>query len=390
PMLVKIAPNGLIDGCEQFSSCIAVHDYTLPTQSITWTRSSAPPLPDLDVVLEPQHGIQTIEFCGTPLPPKPTFHLPDTICQQACVTADSLRNDLAHHVEWHIAGHQLDSVTTNNVLTFCFTEPGDYEITQTIWLLGCNESYTRIIHVLADDLVAFLPNEELACGEYLSLSPSPGDRPLRTFQWNTGESSASIVVAEAGWYQVTVSDGYCTTTATTAIRFFSDENEIPVFTPSALDTTVCLQSLPLSYRPHSPYTNHFWSLDANKMDSVVLLPLGQHFVHTNVEGCLFSQQVTVKAEDCSSNIYFPNAFSPNNDGINDFFGPQGINYEPIRLTIFNRWGQLLYQTTTAPFRWAGSIGNTNAEGGVFVYQFEYKHVLTGMIDQTSGDVTLIR
>lgn len=92
-------------------------------------------------------------------------------------------------------------------------------------------------------------------------------------------------------------------------------------------------------------------------------------------------------ESCLVNI--PNAFSPNNDGLNESFSPV-FSCEPLvyRLRIYNRWGQLLYHTDRLDQAWNGEFQGHRVADGVYYYQTDYQFSL-GAMRQQSGAVRLI-
>jgi len=113
-------------------------------------------------------------------------------------------------------------------------------------------------------------------------------------------------------------------------------------------------------------------------------------------GCSDEDSVTVFV-DIVRPIYIPNAFSPTNDGINDFFsiyaGPAAANITELR--IYNRWGGLVYEGRNLPIvagearGWDGLIKGEEAGIGVYTY---YTNILfiDGVTELHEGDVMLIR
>jgi len=93
-------------------------------------------------------------------------------------------------------------------------------------------------------------------------------------------------------------------------------------------------------------------------------------------------------------FYVPNAFTPDGDGTNDFWGPKGLNfeYESYELEIFDRWGGLMWRTDNPLKWWDGNHMNSNerVKQGVYVYQFRLKHVNTFEPKVLKGTVTLYR
>jgi gliding motility-associated-like protein len=67
-------------------------------------------------------------------------------------------------------------------------------------------------------------------------------------------------------------------------------------------------------------------------------------------------------------IYIPNAFTPNGDGINDSFGVKGEGIKDFRLVIFNRWGDVIFESTEPRKLWDGRVAGKPVEQGVYVYQ----------------------
>ena len=87
--------------------------------------------------------------------------------------------------------------------------------------------------------------------------------------------------------------------------------------------------------------------------------------------------------------FFPDAFSPNGDGLNDRFKPEGTFLDDFQMIIYNRWGQAIFQTTRAAEGWDGTVGGSRAPQGVYAY----KVVVSGKKGEkylTNGTVRLLR
>lgn len=107
-------------------------------------------------------------------------------------------------------------------------------------------------------------------------------------------------------------------------------------------------------------------------------------------GCADSARKTVRVLDfCLIDV--PTAFTPNNDGLNDYFHPhtafKADNYD---FRVYNRWGQLVFQTRNWQDKWDGRFGGLLQNPGVFVWMLSYKHRDTGKDVFRKGTVTLIR
>ena len=88
---------------------------------------------------------------------------------------------------------------------------------------------------------------------------------------------------------------------------------------------------------------------------------------------------------------FSNAFSPNNDGLNDFFKPiDAACVTEFEMTIFDRWGQQTFQTHNVyGDGWNGRYNGRPAPVGVYYYIINYKNA-SGESKKQSGSITLLR
>lgn len=88
-------------------------------------------------------------------------------------------------------------------------------------------------------------------------------------------------------------------------------------------------------------------------------------------------------------LFFPNAFSPNGDGRNDIFTTVGLYAETFELSIYNRWGTLVFTTLSPTEGWNGKIKGVDAPEGVYVFRAVANGYKGERIEKT-GTVTLIR
>jgi gliding motility-associated-like protein len=90
-------------------------------------------------------------------------------------------------------------------------------------------------------------------------------------------------------------------------------------------------------------------------------------------------------------FYIPNAFTPDGDGINDFFTGKGIYIEEFEMSIFDRWGNLIYRSDDITKPWDGKAnkGTEIAQSDVYVYSIKVTDFKMGKHNY-SGIVTLVR
>lgn len=100
-------------------------------------------------------------------------------------------------------------------------------------------------------------------------------------------------------------------------------------------------------------------------------------------------------DDEDADVFFiPNAFSPNNDGDNDFFKPVSPSHEKYQFEVFNRWGELMFSTKDPNLGWDGKFASQLAEPGVYVWRVSYHESedeeLPSKEKQIHGTVNLLR
>jgi len=115
-------------------------------------------------------------------------------------------------------------------------------------------------------------------------------------------------------------------------------------------------------------------------------------IATNSSGCIDSVSHVLEVKEPLS-FFVPNAFTPNNDGLNDVFIPIGLGIDPNNfiLYIFDRWGEEIYNTNDLYKGWNGRTEGSDklCQMGVYVWLIDYKDI-NGDRHKLNGRVTLIR
>lgn len=109
---------------------------------------------------------------------------------------------------------------------------------------------------------------------------------------------------------------------------------------------------------------------------------------SNAEGCTATDTVLININEAACILAVPNAFTPNGDGINDFFKPVLLSEQNLSFSVFNRWGQQVYEYSPVSEGWDGTFEGVPAPSEV--YFFVARAELCGEEKVTQGDVTLLR
>ena len=88
-------------------------------------------------------------------------------------------------------------------------------------------------------------------------------------------------------------------------------------------------------------------------------------------------------------LYFPNAFSPNGDGLNDLFKAQGTFIKSFEMSVYDRWGLLIMQTEDINHGWNGVYHGEDAPQDVYVYKGKASDIF-GRHVTFQGQINLVR
>lgn len=106
--------------------------------------------------------------------------------------------------------------------------------------------------------------------------------------------------------------------------------------------------------------------------------------------CVDSARLTVRVFRTAPSIFVPTAFTPNGDGRNDVVRPIAVGMREIEyFRIYNRWGELIFETGTKGAGWDGTVGGKPQQSDVFVWLVKATDY-TGSPYFAKGTVTLIR
>jgi gliding motility-associated-like protein len=232
-----------------------------------------------------------------------------------------------------------------------------------------------------------------------------GGLGVYTYLWSNGQVTSTATGLAQGTYTVTVSDGGCSTTETVNVM----EIPGPHAGFSANPQVLTIMDGPVSFLDNSSgnIVNWAWTLGDGSLGN------GESFDHqyTNIgiyiatliitdnNGCQDTTLDTIQVKDIYT-LYIPNVFTPNGDGINDYFFPQGVSVDPnnFDMYIFDRWGNMIFHTNkwlTDLQRCEGWNGTQDNSGtyndvvmDVYVYRILTKEVL-GPKHEYIGRVALI-
>lgn len=273
---------------------------------------------------------------------------------------------------------------------------------------GCRDTVIQQVHIHQPPRAAF--NYEIPCqgtGIVFSDQSTPADTSLVQYNWNAKSSSdierlfqgnpISIVFNEATDYEVglAVTDAFgCIGSITStvdivpkpagAFNYFRNDTEIQGVLHFENNTTGAI--------------DYHWDF-GNSSTSTLYEP---ETLYT-LEGAYTIELVSYSPEGCADTIYgqyhyvpelwMPNAFTPDNNGLNDVFRPvtQRNTLEPYLLLIYNRWGQMIFSSSDPDRGWDGKYNGKPCSMGNYPYILRYREGVEGSTKTIiqKGSVTLL-
>lgn len=112
--------------------------------------------------------------------------------------------------------------------------------------------------------------------------------------------------------------------------------------------------------------------------------------------CLFLCSVSLEAQktdtlECDSTVFIRNAFTPNDDGMNDTFQPVFTQHPAFcEFRIYNRWGELIFVSDQPGKGWDGSFKNAPATTDTYIWKLKYRYEDETALYECSGQVMLLR
>ncbi|TAL58082.1 MAG: hypothetical protein EPN85_12440 [Bacteroidetes bacterium] len=276
---------------------------------------------------------------------------------------------------------------------------GTYTITVTD-ANGC--STVKTISVISNStLVLNVSATQTGCSMAngtATASVSGGTSPY-TYSWSNGQTTQTSTGLSAGVYAITVTDASgCVQTQTVSVA------QIAGSSAAVTATTINLSPGGNSQLSATGGVTYSWSpingLSCTNCSNPVSSP-NQTTTYcvfvTDAGGCSDSACIIIYVEEPCGNLFIPNAFSPNSDGENELECVLGGCIKELQFTIYDRWGEKVFETTDQKICWDGTYGSNSLTTGsgkllntaVFVYYLEATFISGKKINK-KGNISLIR
>lgn len=286
--------------------------------------------------------------------PLPIVNLGDdtALCQNQDLLLDATQPN---------AGYQWQNNSTN--ATFLVSQGGTYWVNVTV--AGCSTRDSIQVLGLPIPSVDLGPDTSICVGNTLMLDVS---QPGLSYHWQNDSQAPTYTVTHSGTYTVQVTDAnLCqntdaiTVTYITAPGFEFEDSLLCRGDKWILDIT-------------SAAAMYLWQ-DKSTQPTYTIYDAGTYWgMASNACGSA-SDTVTVEYRHCDCYLHIPNSFTPNDDYRNEKFlllHNTECKLEAYTLSIFNRWGQLIFETGNIEFLWDGMMNNKHVPADVYTYRVAYK------------------
>ncbi|MBI1183533.1 T9SS type B sorting domain-containing protein [bacterium] len=228
-----------------------------------------------------------------------------------------------------------------------------------------------------DSIISFahkLHDTLLCANEKITLDAG---QPAESYVWNTGSKNQQIVIDTAGRYVVISKLSYCIMKDKATVKLPPDM--LPT------DTNICDSITP--FQITSVKANKYnWNNGSNSR-SIVIKNFGSYILQAQYQSCLVTDTFQV-TQNCPSQLFVPNAFSPNGDAVNPTFLAKGTHIEDFEMWIFARNGQVVYYSTDIAYGWDGMVNGEPAPLGSYYYVIKY--TVGGNENIKNGQINLIK
>jgi gliding motility-associated-like protein len=323
----------------------------------------------------------------------------DSICQRTSI--DFTNNSVATPPVaywWDFGDGTNDSAMTPS--SHYYGNAGIYTISLAVTdFISCHDTAYRTLVVDTIPYAFIVPTDTDICqGKMVSFDAVFPDRGSTGITWDFTDGQYSYnqwpvthSFDAPGIYNVKLNVGYSYCPDTYAVKKIV-VRPYPIVNLGP-DTAMCPNAGSILLADHvnsgNPNASWLWNTGA-KTNYIHVTEPGEYSATVTIDGCSNSDTVSVK-KDCYIDI--PNSFTPNGDGINDYFFPRNLlsmGVTDFKMIIYNRWGQEIFKTTNTDGRgWDGKFNDTPQPFGVYVYVIDVSFK-DGRSEHYQGNLTLLR
>jgi gliding motility-associated-like protein len=206
------------------------------------------------------------------------------------------------------------------------------------------------------------------------------------YLWQDNSQGAIFEVDKSGEYFVEIKVNNCSNSDTINIDYLP----LPKFS-FGKDASLCEGDI-LDLKTGISNVSYIWQ-DNSTSPVFSVSQAGTYWAEVTSKNCKYTDSIMVDFdnETCNCEVFIPNAFTPNGDGLNDLFKAESnCPLADFFITIYNRWGEIIYTSDAITKGWNGATADYFVSGGVYYYTVTSRVVNQVFSDQKAGTITLLR
>ena len=252
------------------------------------------------------------------------------------------------------------------------------EVTDT---MGCVGTDTVSLAILLPPNVNIGNDTSICMGDTIELN-THYEKYYHEFLWQDETKDSVLSINEEGIYWVAVTN-VCGMDSDTLVLSLI---ELPyVFIGN--DTVLALND-EIELDAGYGFEDYLWNTQSHQQ-TIVVSERGRFWVEVYDGVCYNSDSIQIDHVDCD--VFIPIVFTPNWDHYNDYFFASGFNdIKDFNLTVFNRWGETIWETDRISLRWDGTRNGKDADTGTYFWVAQYKCTSSEQQFTKKGSVTLLR
>ena len=306
----------------------------------------------------------------------------------------------AYHWNFGIAG--ANDTSSQFEPTFVYPDTGTFTVKLVVNPSStCPDSISRLVKVYPKFSAAFTDTGGRCPGAPVSFvdQSSATIKPITFWLWHFGDGDSTYVqnpvhvYKTGGVYSVMLIAHNVKNCADTTVKQIFIDN----FKPFAGNDTIIVKGEKVQFNAVGGI-DYLWSPPDNLSDTTIFDPIGffpdtGHFIYSvhviSPYGCMGYDTILVTVVNQAA-FFVPSAFTPNGDGLNDYFRPVAVGYRNLNyFRVFNRWGQKIFFSTNLETGWDGRYEGKAVDMGTYFWEISFTDRF-GKEGTMKGDVTLIR